>query len=155
AVPGAFPARFPRPRGGGQPMSTHNGFLRDICANPNDDVARLIYADWLDDQGDSPRADFIRLHCRLEALEPFESERVDLEDRAAQLRHAHEGWWLYELPDWARAKAYFRRGFVERVRVNPGRWNNNAAELFEATPLSGIEVVATRRCAWDLASLDH
>lgn len=41
-------------------MTDHPGFLADIIANPNDDVARLVYADWLDDRGESERAAFIR-----------------------------------------------------------------------------------------------
>jgi uncharacterized protein (TIGR02996 family) len=30
------------------------GFLADIRANPDDDAPRLIYADWLEEQGPSP-----------------------------------------------------------------------------------------------------
>jgi uncharacterized protein (TIGR02996 family) len=35
------------------------GFLEAICANPDDDVPRLIFADWLEERGD-PRGEFIR-----------------------------------------------------------------------------------------------
>ena len=35
-------------------------FVAAICAEPDDDLPRLIYADWLDDRGD-PRGEFIRL----------------------------------------------------------------------------------------------
>jgi uncharacterized protein (TIGR02996 family) len=42
-------------------MSLADSFLEDIVANPDDDGPRLVYADWLDEHGDSTRAEFIRL----------------------------------------------------------------------------------------------
>ncbi|MCA9068942.1 MAG: TIGR02996 domain-containing protein, partial [Planctomycetaceae bacterium] len=33
-------------------MSSHEAFLKEIVANPDDLTPRLIYADWLDEQGD-------------------------------------------------------------------------------------------------------
>ncbi len=41
-------------------MVDHPGLLEAIIAAPDDDVPRLIYADWLEDQGQSERAGFIR-----------------------------------------------------------------------------------------------
>jgi len=38
-------------------------FLADIIAHPDDDSVRLIYADWLDEQGQGERAEFIRAQC--------------------------------------------------------------------------------------------
>lgn len=46
---------------------THDGaFLADILAEPADDAPRLIYADWLEDQGRRERAEFIRLQIAKE-----------------------------------------------------------------------------------------
>ena len=43
-------------------MSVHEqAFLRAVIENPDDDAPRLIYADWLDEQGQSERAEFIRV----------------------------------------------------------------------------------------------
>lgn len=39
---------------------TKGAFIADIKANPDDDVPRLIFADWLEDQGEVERAEFIR-----------------------------------------------------------------------------------------------
>lgn len=48
-------------------MGERDSFLAAIRANPADDVARLVYADWLDDRaaGDLDRAtaEFIRSSC--------------------------------------------------------------------------------------------
>ena len=46
-------------------MTEHPGSLADIIAHPEDDTPRLIYADWLDDHGQSERAEFIRLQCSI------------------------------------------------------------------------------------------
>lgn len=43
----------------------HDGFLQDIIEHPDDDFPRLAYADWLNDQGDEARAEFIRVQCKL------------------------------------------------------------------------------------------
>lgn len=44
-------------------MCEHDAFLRAILERPNDDVPRLVYADYLDDIGQSERAWFIRFQC--------------------------------------------------------------------------------------------
>lgn len=41
------------------------GLLADICANPDDTDLRLIYADWLDENGQEERGEFIRLQIEL------------------------------------------------------------------------------------------
>lgn len=40
-------------------------FLRDICEHPGDDAPRLIFADWLEDNGRPERAEFIRGSIRV------------------------------------------------------------------------------------------
>ncbi len=49
-------------------MSTENAFLQDIRSHPDDDSACLIYADWLEEQGQEKRAEFIRVQCELGRL---------------------------------------------------------------------------------------
>jgi uncharacterized protein (TIGR02996 family) len=49
-------------------MSEESAFLDVIRSKPDDDVTRLVYADWLDEQGAKASADksaFLRLHCEL------------------------------------------------------------------------------------------
>lgn len=47
---------------------TDRAFLDDIIANPEDDTPRLIYADWIEEQGQGERAELIRVQCELERL---------------------------------------------------------------------------------------
>ena len=41
-------------------------FLHALLSNPDDDATRLVYADWLEDQDESERAEFIRLRFALQ-----------------------------------------------------------------------------------------
>lgn len=43
------------------PPADHVPFLRAIIDRPDDDLPRLVFADWLDEHGDGERAEFIRL----------------------------------------------------------------------------------------------
>ncbi len=54
-------------------MADEDGFLRAIADAPGDDTTRRVYADWLEDQGDSARADALRLECAW-AAEPAPAE---------------------------------------------------------------------------------
>jgi uncharacterized protein (TIGR02996 family) len=44
------------------------GLLEDCKRHPEDDTPRLILADWLDDHGQSERAELVRLQCGLADL---------------------------------------------------------------------------------------
>lgn len=46
-------------------MTTVEAFVADIKAKPEDDALRLIYADWLDENGQPAWAEFIRAQCEL------------------------------------------------------------------------------------------
>ena len=50
-------------------MSIEAAFLAAIRADPDDDAPRLIYSDWLDQQGRAEQAEFIRVQCELAQLE--------------------------------------------------------------------------------------
>lgn len=49
-------------------MSEQQAILYAICAQPDDDTARLVYADWLQENGDEARAEFIRVQIELARL---------------------------------------------------------------------------------------
>ncbi len=73
-------------------MHDERDFLRKLLENPADDTTRLVYADWLDEQGDPAsvqKAEFLRLTVRM--LDP---ERDDSEDAALQTLAAslHADW---------------------------------------------------------------
>jgi uncharacterized protein (TIGR02996 family) len=55
-------------------MSDDAAFLAAINAAPDDDATRLVYADWLDEQG-RPGGEFLRIDCEIAALDPAQFEQ--------------------------------------------------------------------------------
>jgi uncharacterized protein (TIGR02996 family) len=99
-------------------MSTEASLLAEIRALPDDDVPRLVYADWLEDQGDSDRAEFIRLQVRLARAPEHSPERFELEEQSEDLLAQHQRDWLAHLPKWVRELGLtFRRGMPEEAVV--------------------------------------
>jgi uncharacterized protein (TIGR02996 family) len=64
-------------------MNDEQGFLDAIKANPDDDVSRLVYADWLDERGDV-RGEFLRLEHQL----------AKIPRRLAELRQQIDAEWV-------------------------------------------------------------
>lgn len=70
----------------------HAAFLDSIVSDAEDDIPRLIYADWLEEHGD-PRGEFIRLQCQLANVVPGDEEMRELTDRQHELLMEHEAEW--------------------------------------------------------------
>jgi uncharacterized protein (TIGR02996 family) len=124
-------------------------FLQRIRAYPDDDAPRLVYADWLDEQGD-PRGAFIRVQlalAQLAAEDEASSERISrsdreelrkqLQTRERSLLDAHEQEWTAPFRRFA-TRPRFHRGFVEEVNVDAHNLIRHAHELFSAGPLRHI-----------------
>src|SRR5262245_48941549 len=68
--------------------------LAAIVADPADDTARLVYADCLQERGNSVRADFIRLQVEAERLHPDSNARARFQEKALALFAEHWiEWW--------------------------------------------------------------
>lgn len=50
------------------PTDEQRALWAAIRAQPDDDTPRLVYADWLQENGDEARAEFIRLQCQIAQL---------------------------------------------------------------------------------------
>jgi uncharacterized protein (TIGR02996 family) len=92
-------------------VSLEEAFLRDIHERPHDDTPRLVYADWLDDNGRPERAEFIRVQCRLAELPTGHPERPALEKRQHALWKKNAKAWRKPLPRPGREGPFYR-GFV-------------------------------------------
>jgi uncharacterized protein (TIGR02996 family) len=82
--------------------------LRAICDEPWEDTPRLMYADWLQENGRPARAEFIRLQIELARLPGHERLKSPQADRAEALRFRCDGalrLWLGTTaevePDWS------------------------------------------------------
>src|SRR5436309_6205981 len=60
-------------------MSDAPTLLAAIRAAPEDDAPRLVYADWLDENGQPERAEFIRVQCELARCESPELRKREAE----------------------------------------------------------------------------
>lgn len=58
-------------------MPEESSFLRTICDHPDDDLPRLVYCDWLDENGQSERAEFIRIQIELSESSKYVNEYAD------------------------------------------------------------------------------
>lgn len=67
-------------------MTDHDALYHAILAQPASDTPRLVYADWLEENGRGLEAAFIRVQCRLESLPPDDPEVPELLDQQEELR---------------------------------------------------------------------
>jgi uncharacterized protein (TIGR02996 family) len=95
-----------------------HAFLRAISENPEDDLPRLVYADWIEDRGRTARAEFIRLQVERYRRSANDRSARGISWREYELLQEHEVAWREELPPQLRRGASFRRGFVFRLQCS-------------------------------------
>lgn len=141
-------------------MSDRAALLRHIIEHPDDDNARLVMADWFDENGEPERAEFVRLQVAIaqedmavdDGLPPTVttlSQDQPSPDPARQTRmqrmedlclpHLYE--WTADLPRWARFPQNFRRGFIAAVRASARDWLAQVEPLHAATPIDTLTLL--------------
>jgi uncharacterized protein (TIGR02996 family) len=118
--------------------TTEEAFLSDIRASPDDDGVRLIYADWLQENGQPQRAEFIRVQIELARLADDDPRREALADRQDELLAAHGDDWRsvfmhHPWPEHAR----FCRGFLEEAVLHT---QDEACAVVRSAPLRRLQV---------------
>jgi uncharacterized protein (TIGR02996 family) len=95
-------------------MNQQDAFLQAICENPDDDSPRLIFADWLEDHGQSERAEFIRGQIERTRLPARDPRQRDLAKRETILLRQFARTWFPLPRGWNRRDhLVIRRGFPE------------------------------------------
>jgi uncharacterized protein (TIGR02996 family) len=120
-----------------------DAFLEAILQDPDDDTPRLVFADWLEEQGDSAsaaRAEFIRLQCALAKGHLTPGRRATLERREQQILDEHGKEWVRPLRRLLHGWK-FHRGFVEEVEVFAGRFVSYAGRLFGQAPIQHVRLL--------------
>jgi uncharacterized protein (TIGR02996 family) len=110
-------------------MSDESALLNAILAHPDEDTPRLAYADWLEENGQPDRAEFIRVHCRYSAASPTQREYPDLQEGLWFTRARCAAWLKANRPELPNGFDHasptesedYRRGFSHAVR---GAWHN-------------------------------
>src|SRR5450432_1909805 len=98
-------------------MSESSALLAAILASPADDAPRLVYADWLDENGDTSRAAFIRVQVALARLPTTDPKHAELVRIERKLWSKHLAEWTAWAPRWIEITG-FHRGFLERIRCD-------------------------------------
>jgi uncharacterized protein (TIGR02996 family) len=124
-------------------MTNRDALLAAIRADPDDDVPRLVYADWLDEHGQPERAELIRVQCALAPLPSGDARLESLRERERALLSTHRRAWAAELPPLDGVRwGPFERGFVARAEF---RSLKAFAERFEEAACYAPLVIADLR----------
>lgn len=109
-------------------------FLAAIRDEPDSDVPRLVCADWLEDNGESDRAEFIRLQIELTRGVKDRERALALLRPLRALIVKHRARWLGVLTRHAPA-AVFERGFVEHVELRAATLLDHGRAIFDEHPI--------------------
>ena len=138
-------------------------FLDAIIANPADDNVRLVFADWLQENGQEERAEFIRVQCELATLSDpcprchsayLRTADVNKGRYTPDLCAAHQRereLWPSTVADWHRFgwptdipfptfQPVLRRGFVERVTCTAADWLAHADAIRATHPVTRVRL---------------
>ena len=129
-------------------MSDHDALLAAICANPRDDTPPLVFADWLEENGQAERAAFIRTDIAMSHRDEWDSERLKWEENCDE-RFANDRGRSGSLPkslfppllgslEWLNGPAT-RRGFPRGISVAHHRTLFGvAADVFAMCPIETV-----------------
>jgi uncharacterized protein (TIGR02996 family) len=126
-------------------------FIRRILANLDDDAPRLAYAEWLEQQGDRDRAEFIRVQIEAARLSPQDARREQQNARAAELLQAHDEEWRALLPPDAGGRvAGFERGFPTWARCGLEDFPFIAVSIWQVAPVTQLDMYDCQAATWDV-----
>lgn len=118
-------------------------FLARIADEPDDTVARLVFADWLaerDERAHQERAEFIRVQFALAARGVPADERARLVARQKALLECYRPQWDEPLNEFV-MHAEYRGGFAERVTLHVEQFVDGFAELVRLAPVVRVRPV--------------
>jgi len=133
--------------------------LRAVCAAPDDDLPRLVYADWLDENGRADRARFIRLQIEADRGTGG-AGRLDRDEEIGSLLAENRERWFRELPKWAWSNypsgeswewPDFRRGFIGDLRVKASPFVRHGVQLTDRTPVTRLTFLEAGKLVSELA----
>ena len=152
---------------------TQRALLQTILENPTANEPRLVYADWLEENGneaDLVRAEFIRVQLEQETLPSDDPRQIELAKREKQLRNRpipdshpeakrrtrkrlltyHEVWQT-ELGVESFNPEY-RRGFLGHLRLGALDWLERGHHIREHTPIESLHLERYQECLNDIAN---
>jgi uncharacterized protein (TIGR02996 family) len=120
-------------------VNQEDAFIADVIDHPDDEAPRLIFADWLEDHGQSERAEFIRTQIDSHRLDVYDPRQIELAAREKALLKRFTSKWMpglkSHLSDWT-----FRRGLLDEVVVRVEMLLRHADKL-AAHPIQTLYLV--------------
>jgi len=135
-------------------------FINAIVANPADDAPRLVYADWLDENGQEDYAEFVRVQIQLSNLGEAEPNNKQIQrlDEVGKLAWRQRELWGKITPISSSANIYLslgrqvheshiapgkcsglvRRGFIDGVRCTLADWMTQGPEIVREHPITQV-----------------
>ncbi len=138
-------------------MTDRDALLQAVIENPHDDLPRLILADYLDENGESERAEFIRVQCELSRFPKIcgggglcrvTKDRIDHRCeicRAKDDLHQRENMlWNSSVQRAMIPNAFnvvMSRGFVSKITLSWHDFLKNAGNLLSEQPVERVRFV--------------
>lgn len=110
-----------RPRGTDTTRREVLAFLQAIKEDPQEDMHRLVLADWLEEYGtevDRARGQLLRVQCESTRLSMEPNRRWDCEKEVRVLQETHGRAWLGPLAAWVGRDCWSHVRGLLRLRVN-------------------------------------
>lgn len=111
--------------------TVREGFLQDIRDHPGDDFPRLIFSDWLEENGEEEFAEFIRLQIRWHRKRNECTQGVRKRWQKLLRENACE-WWRYPF------KARWVRGFPHEARCRLEEWDEYGPGAVTEHPIGRV-----------------
>jgi uncharacterized protein (TIGR02996 family) len=123
--------------------------LKAVLDAPDDDVPRLAYAQWNEEQGNAlsaARAELIRAQIDLTQRDPEEvatGRAYGVQHRIQELIDGHGGSWAAALAQWVDA-FYFVRGFVGWIKLSARSFLDHGERILALAPVQHVDLTAVR-----------
>lgn len=125
-------------------MEVRAACVQEMRERPDDDLPRLVLADWFDENGDPDRAEFSRAQVKLSRMPRDDPSRMALKARAKDLLARHRERWLAEAGFSRPVSHRFRRGFLDHVWVNEEDLSSHDQTPWLREPLTKLSVHVQR-----------
>jgi uncharacterized protein (TIGR02996 family) len=137
-------------------MTDEDALLAAICAQPDDDQARLVYADWLEENGKPERGEFIRAQIERARLATVQDPRwTKLKKREQALLAADGESWSAALPGLKNVECEFVCGFVDSVKMPAAQFVELPSQLWQRTPVRRAVLTEANEVLAQLSASPH
>lgn len=125
------------------PSDVGQALLQAIESDPEEIAHRLVYADWLDEQGDAAdraRAELIRVQYQLEQADLPAAHRAALQRQEKALLRAHGEAWLGSALCPPPGGVIWRCGFVSGLNLTAKVLRGSGAGYCAAHPITSVRI---------------